>query len=325
MDGGRQVTGVSPTTAWKIIERRQYQHISTTRCWHIMHKPGGTQNPMTGRWSTWPQLVVLDMHMGTEWFFLQIVPMYWPCFLSRPLTTYQQHVQGLLKLHQFECPWKAILTDILKEMLSWQDMGDQIVLVTDFNNDITTPWVKRSWAANLGLVEAIMYLHPDGAPPTYQQGSFPIDSIFTAPQLLETVAGGYLSFSNPILSDHHAIWLNLHLPEVCPVHQEAFVKPQACCLQCKDPRIVDRYSTALLEMLEKQNPPQWIWELNDHLIQPSDLWRNIKRELNSINNVVMVARRGMENHCRKLKCSQVQWCPRVTAAINKKYYFGKAY
>jgi len=32
--------------------------------------------------------------------------------------------------------------------------------------------------------------------------------------------------------------------------------------------------------------------------------------------MITEAKRGAENHCRKLKCSQVQWCPQVMAAIN---------
>jgi len=39
--------------------------------------------------------------------------------------------------------------------------------------------------------------------------------------------------------------------------------------------------------------------------------------LNAIDNIITAAKRGAENHCCKLKCSQVQWCPQVTAAINK--------
>jgi len=162
-----------------------------------------------------------------------------------------------------------------------------------------------------------MYLHSDNAPPTYQRGSHPIDSIFTAPQLLEKTAGGYLSYGDAIPSYHHAIWLDLHLPEVCPMHQETHIKLQAQCLQCKDPWIVDWYNTVLLEMLAQQNLLQQIWEINNQLTRPLDLRCNLKRELNSINNIIMAAKRGAENQCCKLKCGQVQWCPQVTAIINK--------
>jgi len=127
--------------------------------------------------------------------------MYRPCFLSGPLTTYQQHMWGLTRLNHFECPRKAILADITKEIKQWQDLGDHILLLTDFNDNVTTQWVKR-WAANLRLVEAIMHLHPECAPPTYQRAVNPINGIFMAPQLLAKAAGSYLSFGNAIPSDH---------------------------------------------------------------------------------------------------------------------------
>jgi len=226
---------------------------------------------------------------GMHGFFLRIVTMYCPCFSSRPLMTYQQHTQGLIRLHHFDCPQKVILANITKEIKQWQELGNQILLLTDSNDNVMSTWVKR-WVANLGLVEAITYLHPEIAPPTYQRGVHPIDNIFMAPQLLEKAASRYLSFGNAIPSDHQAIWLDIHLPEVCPIHQEVYIKPQACWLQCKDPRIVDHYNMALLEMLEKKNLPQRIWELNDKLMKPLDLWHHIKQELNSIDNMIMEAK-----------------------------------
>jgi len=147
------------------------------------------------------------------------------------------------------------LADIIKEIRKWQEMGNQILLLMDFNDDVTATWVKR-WAANLGMVEAITYLSPEMAPPTYQRGTHLINGIFAAPHLLTKAASGYLSFRDAIPSDHRAIWLDLHLLEVCPIHQEVYIKPHTCWLQCKDPWIVDCYNTTLLEMIEEKNLPQ---------------------------------------------------------------------
>jgi len=127
--------------------------------------------------------------------------MYRPCISNRLMTTYQQQVRGLAKLNRFECPKKAILADIMQEIQSWQNLGDHIVLLTDFNDNIKEPWVTH-WAANLGLVEAITNLHSEMAPPTFQHGSHPIDGIFITPQLLQKLVGGYLSFGDAIPSDH---------------------------------------------------------------------------------------------------------------------------
>jgi len=113
------------------------------------------------------------------------------------------------------------------------------------------------------------------------------------------------------------IWIDLHFPEVSPSQQAAHIKPTARRLQCKDPQIVNRYNTTLLEILKQQNIPQHINQLNAILLRPQDLRRQHQQDLNAIDSVLSQARQGAENLCRKLKCSQVQWCPHITMAINK--------
>jgi len=186
----------------------------------------------------------------------------------------------------------------------------------DFNNDIESQPV-RWWAADLGLVEAITHLHPIGAPPTFQRGSHPIDGIFAALQLLDQAAGGYLSFGDGIPSDHHAIWLDLHLPEIRPATLTEHIKPQAQWLQCQDPQVVNRYNMALLDILQKQSIPNRIKQLNDTLQGPSDLRQWYQRELNTIDHAKTETKKGTENQCHKLKCGRVQWCLSITQAINK--------
>jgi len=210
----------------------------------------------------------LDEAKRTQWFFFRVVTMYRPCFSNGPLTTYQQQVRYLTKIGRFLNPREAILIDIAKELQTWQELGDHILLLMDYNDDIESPTV-RQWAAQLGLVEAITYLHPTGAPPTYQHGSRPIDGIFAAPQLLAQAAGGYLSFGDAVPSDHRAIWLDLHLPEICPPQQADHVKPRARRLQCKDPRVVSRYNTVLLDIIMQQNIPDRLSQLNGILHGPN--------------------------------------------------------
>jgi len=140
----------------------------------------------------------------------------------------------------------------------------------DFNDDVESPPTRR-WVASLGLVEAITWLHPQGVPPTFQQGSQPIDGIFVAPQLLDMATGRYLSFGNAVPIDHRAIWLDLSLPAICPKNQEANIRPMARQLQCKDPRIVAQYKCALIEILEKQQLPQRLQHLNTTLQSPTNL------------------------------------------------------
>jgi len=141
-------------------------------------------------------------------------------------------------------------------------------VLTNFNEAITDTTARR-WATNLGLVEAITWLHQHQPPPTFQRGSHPIDGIFMAPQLLAQAAGGYLSFRDVVPSDHWAIWVNLHLPEMSSTSAGGYVKPSTHQLQCKDPCIITWYNQLLLDILAPHNVLQQIQHLNNTLHKPS--------------------------------------------------------
>ncbi len=115
-----------------------------------------------GRWC-WTRI------QGSDGFVLCVISMYRPCCSNGPMTVYQQHLRRLTSLQRFECPKEAILVDLAKEIQTWQHEGDHVILLTDFNDDITDTSVRR-WAANLGLVEAITWLHPTN-PPHLSTGS----------------------------------------------------------------------------------------------------------------------------------------------------------
>jgi len=119
---------------------------------------------------------------------------------DRPLMMYQQQTRGLMGLNHFDCPRKAILVDITKEIKQWQEMSNQILLLMDFKDDVTAPWVKMGSQPGNG---GSHHISPSReCPQTYQRGVHPIDGIFTAPQLLEKATRGYLSFGDAIPSDH---------------------------------------------------------------------------------------------------------------------------
>jgi len=160
------------------------------------------------------------------------------------------------------------------------------------------------------------------APPRYSTTHIPMRKPTNQRNLCTTTiigesCSGFLSFGDGIQSDHHMIWIDLHLLEICLKQQDAHIKPMARWLQCKDPHVVNWYNTILLKILDKQNLPQWINQLSDTLLLPTDLWWWHRQELNAIDLALTQACRGAKNQCHKLKCGQVQWCPHITMAINK--------
>jgi len=63
-------------------------------------------------------------------------------FLNEPLSTYQQQVRGLACLCCNECPWAVILMDLENEIHQWQEGGENLILMTEFNEDVRLAWIK---------------------------------------------------------------------------------------------------------------------------------------------------------------------------------------
>ncbi len=66
-----------------------------------------------------------------------------------------------------------------------------------------------------------------------------------------------------------------------------------------------------------QQIPDTVQEMGKQLQKPTDVRRKHRNELNVIDRRVCDAKHNAENHCRKMKCGAIQWCPQVTKAINK--------
>jgi len=71
------------------------------------------------------------------------VSLYWPCYSDSPLSTYQQQVRGLAKLWWDECPQAAVLVDLSIELQKWYNEVENIIVMTDFNEDIQLAWIKN--------------------------------------------------------------------------------------------------------------------------------------------------------------------------------------
>jgi len=106
----------------------------------------------------------------------RIILLYRPCFSDGTLSMYQQHCQGLAWQHCTECPQKAVLTDIEKELQQWQEDGEHIIILMDFNEDVSLPWIKNLFA-QLNLFEVLNMLMSPPTTATHNQGSMPIDEI----------------------------------------------------------------------------------------------------------------------------------------------------
>jgi len=113
----------------------------------------------------------------------RVIALYCPCPLDGPLSMYQQHSCSLAKLGQNECPCKAILSDLESELLSWQEAGNMIIVLTDFNEDVQIPWIWQFFAS-INLIKAISTITGSPLMATHNWDTMLIDGIYMSPDLL---------------------------------------------------------------------------------------------------------------------------------------------
>ncbi len=265
-----------------------------------------------GRWS-WVRL------KGQGARITWIIALYRPCRSDGPLSTYQQHCRALSKLHRNECPREAVLTDLASEVRNWQEEGDSIIILTDFNEDVRSPWIQK-YFAELNLIEALTAMTAPPPTATYNRGSNPIDGIYLSPDLLPSITGGYLAFETILPSDHRALWIDvpgilLGLDDTSQIR-----KPQARRLQCRDPRIVAKYVTHLTQTLEEAQAFQRLDTLRSR-IQHNRMTRVQQQEYEALDRTATSARLSAEKHCRKFKMGQVPWTPDLTRKIYRVLYW----
>ncbi len=212
-----------------------------------------------GHWS-WIRLT------GKGHQITQIVALYRPCPSDGPLSTYQQHCRGLAKLNRNDCPQDAILHDLASEVLLWQEAGNVIIVLMDFNEDLWLPWIQNFFA-NLNLIEALTELMDLPPTVTHNRGTTTIDGIYVSPYLLPSITGGYLAFDAGIPSNHRALWIDMPGTIFGFDEEPKLRKSNARHLQCRDPRVVTKYVQHLSQTLEQTNAFQQLNNLRPVLQQ----------------------------------------------------------
>ena len=155
----------------------------------------GADSTGLGRWS-WIKLA------GKHKCVTRVVTVYSPSGSGDGVSTVFSQQLSHLKMDPIPRFWK----DLGESILKWQEAGEQLVIMGDWNESVQGKMMKQ-WMGIFGLEEAITGLHEGEAPATYQRGRLPIDGIYVSPSILPS-RGGYLPFGM-IPGDHRGIWIDI--------------------------------------------------------------------------------------------------------------------
>ena len=215
--------------------------------------------------------------------------------------------QQTLHLERLNCgvdPRHKFTQDLLSELTTWMEQGDQIVLGLDLNENVFTAEFTKL-IKELGLLEFNIHRH-DKLPNTYIRGSNTIDALYVSSALVDSSCG-YL----PFLGDHRPLWIDIPLDLVFGT--TTIPPPRARRLKLQDPRIVDRYTTALSQYIKDHQ----IRERLQILSQRTDFYSSTYvTEYNDIDRLRTAGMHLAEKQCRKLRMGEVPFTPEYSRISN---------
>jgi len=102
------------------------------------------------------------------------------------------------------------------DLRSWQTVGEMVVVLADFNEDVTSQDLNQFFH-EFDLVEVVTALHNRMLHQHTTMGanrSMAYD-IFIPTHFLPHCWGGYLEFGQGVPSDHQVLWIDLPANLVC--------------------------------------------------------------------------------------------------------------
>jgi len=163
-----------------------------------------------------------------------------------------------------------------------------------------------------------MTLHKTKPPLTCQRGQKPIDGISLSENLLEGAHGGYLELNDSLGSNHQGIWLDLTAADLFGDPNTNYMLAKARRLQCKDPRIIKKYTEKLETLLQAQQLSKCTTKFYQN-IQGKLSWKQ-SQEYESIDKEIMAAKLSAERMYQKIKASNHRWTPELTTMIQAVLY-----
>ena len=275
-------------------------------CW-VEH---GKDPSGLGRW-TWSK------YIGKNNTCLRVVTAYRTSIPSTDPGSNTAHRQQQRFLHQHKdnrTPRQAFMEDIEAEITQWNANNENLVLMVDLNEDVTTDSVI-SFFSDLGLKEAVTdrHVHNCGVQPTYQRGRSPIDGVYIS-QHLEIQAGGYLPFGDAP-SDHRAVWITLDFESILGYDTYRPIRPQARRLKLNNPKVVKNFQQSYFEYIRATNLDKMAFDLMEQLMyQP--MTRRMQQRYEYLYRKRLEGLRKADRGCRKLKMGEVAWSRTLQEAMD---------
>jgi hypothetical protein len=207
-------------------------------------------------------------------------------------------------------PLEAFDNDLIKNIMNWLALGEQVILGIDVNEDVRYGSFASRLRSECGLQEIMIKNYGCNLPNTYARGSLPIDGLFVSASLAQCPSG-YME----IVCDHRMLWIDVPADIAFGYTPPATASLSPKRLILQDPRIVNKYNELLKGKLEEHDVLHRITTL-EASIKGSISAAQIT-EYNTLDSIRLQAVTFAQQRCRKLRMGAVPYSPALSLAGKK--------
>ena len=275
-------------------------------------KATGCDSTGLGRWS-W------ILFEGRSNHLTRIISAYVPCRSTddRRHTVYNQQKRYFWKRGIQQCPRRLMHQHLTHQIKTWQNQGEQIVLMIDMNENLARMGPFQTMLKyECQLVDPIRerYQKKDQQlPATSLTGSKPIDSIFVSASLQNIVRGGWIKLEDSI-GDHRSIFIDIPIQTLLGENPFHIHRSTARRLVCDQPQVVDKYNQLLVEQLQNQHTFEQYERIQEQYGNNEISNDEYSIKLNKLDRSITNSIRFAEKKCRKLRAGQVPYSPEIHEA-----------
>jgi exonuclease III len=295
------------------------------------YKPGGTaivaRNAVTarvksqtkdrmGRWAS----ICIETSQTSR---LRIISAYQVCSsITQGSTTAAAQQRAQIMLEQAEkrsnsrhTPREAFIHDLQSFIRQVQSEGDDIILVGDFNEEISSPASGMDQlAVACGLADLFsIRLGTTTQPATYQRGPRRIDYALISPALLECIqAAGYDPFGYRIPSDHRGFYIDFNTEQIFSQDLSPLATQDKRDFVSTSPGAVVKYVTAKMSYLTEHNFFERIQRLDESQHSNHILAESLDRDFQRASH-------HAAKECRRTQ--QAPWSPTLAEAWAELHYY----
>jgi hypothetical protein len=246
----------------------------------------------------------------------RIITAYNPCknkAVNSGTTYQQQRWYYITKKRDLTCPRKIFWRDLIKQMKSWREAGDRIILFMDHNEHVTNgPLGKELGNKNgLNMREAIIQLTGASPGATFFRGSKPIDGMWVS---------GNPNISNACVmpfgfgvGDHRAFVLDIPLESMIGIDPVKIVRPVGRRLNSKLPGCCKAYTDSLESNIARHRLLERLYDAHTGKYSNEErAWKIIL-----IDKVGKAYMRLAEKTRQKIKCCRIAFSPEAAIWIRR--------